>query len=117
MAAVQCSVHGRGSGVNLTRTAAELLYGGRAGWAAGSRLVKLMLEDDGVEWLCFILESDALTFKALGGVRDADGNYRIVGEDAAWAALATMTAACHGCLLEMKRVQDNVRDADEDGNR
>ncbi|KVO55309.1 hypothetical protein [Burkholderia ubonensis] len=111
MAAIRCSVHGRDSGVHLTRTAAALLYGDRDEWAAASRLVELTLEDDGIEWRCFILESDGPTVVALGAVRDADGNYRIIGEDAAWAALDLMTATCHGCLMEMKQAQDDARSA------
>ncbi|KWI59994.1 hypothetical protein [Burkholderia ubonensis] len=109
MAAIRCSVHGRDSGVHLTRTAAALLYGDRDEWAAASRLVELMLEDDGIEWQCFILESDGPTVVALGAVRDAVGNYRITGEDAVWAALDLMTATCHGCLMEMKQAQDDAR--------
>ncbi|KVP87256.1 hypothetical protein WJ95_16105 [Burkholderia ubonensis] len=111
MSVINCSVHGRDSGVHLTRTAAALLYGDRDEWAADGRLVELTLEDDGIEWQCFILESDGPTVVALGAVRDADGNYRIIGEDAAWAALDLMTATCHGCLMEMKQAQDDARSA------
>ncbi|KVA09719.1 hypothetical protein [Burkholderia ubonensis] len=112
MAAIRCSVHGRDIGVHLTRAAAALLYGDRDEWAAASRLVELTLEDDGVEWRCFILESDGPTVVALGAVRDTDGNYRITGEDAVWAALDLMTATCHGCLMEMKQAQDDARSGD-----
>ncbi|RQR60763.1 hypothetical protein DIE18_13705 [Burkholderia sp. Bp9125] len=59
-----------------------------------------------------ILESDGPTFVALGAVRDADGNCRITGEDAAWAALDLMTATCDGCLMEMKQMQDDARSGD-----
>ncbi|WP_164721330.1 hypothetical protein [Burkholderia stagnalis] len=55
MSVINCSVHGRASGVHLTRTAAALLYSDRDQWAAASRLVGLTLEDDGMEWQCFIL--------------------------------------------------------------
>ncbi|PCE30990.1 hypothetical protein [Burkholderia ubonensis] len=109
MSSVNCSVHGSASGIHLTRAAAALLYGDRDEWAAGSRLVELTLDDDGIEWLCFILESDGPTVVELGAVRDADGNYRITDEDAAWAALDLMTATCHGCLTEMKQAQDDAR--------
>ncbi|WP_164721329.1 hypothetical protein [Burkholderia stagnalis] len=45
-------------------------------------------------------------------MRGADGNYRITGEDAAWAALDLMTATCDGCLAEMKQAQDDARSGD-----
>ncbi|KVO03203.1 hypothetical protein [Burkholderia ubonensis] len=112
MSVINCSVHGRDSGVHLTRTTAALLYGDRDEWAAASRLVALTLEDEGVEWRCFILESDGPMVVALGAVRDADGDYRITGEDAVWAALDLMTATCHGCLMEMKQAQDDARSGD-----
>ncbi|AOK51280.1 hypothetical protein WT15_27590 [Burkholderia stagnalis] len=112
MSVINCSVHGRASGVHLTRTAAAVLYGDRDQWAAASRLVALTLEDDGMEWRCFILELDGPTVVELGAVRDADGNYRITGEDAAWAALDLMTATCDGCLMELKQTQDDARSGD-----